>query len=127
MFKKDIFEKNLGPREIISGGTGLFIQDIKHFLGIWFLIWVPVEILIAILAIMANADAHLYFQIYLFVSIFFGILATLAVPFIVEKNVLNEPSNMWEAIRSSILKWIPALLTGILSIIVVILGTVFLI
>jgi len=34
---------------------------------------------------------------------------------------------MWEAIRSSILKWIPALLTGILSIIVVILGTVFLI
>lgn len=127
MIRKIIHQRELKLKEIIVEGTSLFIKDIKHFIGIWLVIWVPTELLIAVLTSMTNADKQLYYQIYFSFSFFFGILATMSVPFLIEKNILNEPSNMWESLRTSVLKWVPGFLTGILTFLIFILGTIFMI
>ncbi|MCL5036131.1 MAG: hypothetical protein M1269_03335 [Chloroflexi bacterium] len=127
MLRKDFHDRELSTREIISEGTSLFLRDIKKMAALWLTIWIPVEIIVALVTAFISVDKQIYFQIQLFFSIVFGIITTMAVPFLIEKDIQNEPTNFMEALRTSLLNWVYGLLTFFITAFVYVFQTLFLV
>ncbi len=119
MFKQ-IYEREIGIGEIMSGSWSIYTRYFKAILLITLAIYVPINIVLYLLNDMTTTfEGFRQFMIVIqLMEALFGIIAIMGIAVIVEKSTLNEEDSeiSWgESINSAFSRWGSCIRTNILA------------
>lgn len=107
--------------DILSSGWRIYKSRFKTILMIILIIYVPINILLSFMTIgtpqaeQGLSELRYYFQMQQFLETFIGVLAIMAIAFVVERSLAGEDIGYRRALRVSISRWGSAIGTNILA------------
>ena len=117
----NIFKKEYSIGEILSDAWGLFINNFKLILWITLIVYIPLNIINELISVSAPADPEMValyawpFFATIIITSLIGIVATLAIAFVVKYRVENKEIGLGEALKKGFSRWVPAIGTSLLA------------
>lgn len=116
-----VYDKELDYKEILSEAWFRFRDNFKSIMIITLLIYIPINIILSLIPIdsliqkMGNYDAlRTYLRILQLLESFIGVLATMAIAYLVRATLNNKEMTWQEAIQESFSHWGAVVSTGLL-------------
>lgn len=94
--------------DILSEGWAIFTGRFRTILAIILIVYIPINIVLSLVAPPEEAGLEQLgqsFQFGQFLYLWFGILATMAVAFVVERSLVGENIGFRQALRKAVSRW----------------------
>jgi len=113
--EKEIYQKQFSIGEILSESWKRFTENFKLILIITLIIYVPINIILSLIPIEGSFEGfRIYFKIIQFLESFIGIIATMAIAFLIKNKIDDKSISVEEAFKKSLSKWGTVIGTNIL-------------
>jgi ABC-type Fe3+ transport system permease subunit len=112
---KDIITNNqMSIYEIISRAKRIYSENFNAILYIILIIYIPINIVLALIPVEDYTELNTYLRVFQMLEGLIGIIATMAIAFIVKHHVEGKKIGHKEALKESMQKWLAALGTSII-------------